>query len=53
MDRKIRNRPTIFMVVEDPSLPFSNSKFGHKREVRICSAIQPKYCSTIYLYLEF
>jgi hypothetical protein len=33
--------------------PFSNLKFGHKREVRICPPIQPKYCLEIYPYLEF
>jgi len=39
--------------VEDTNLPFSNSKFGHKREVRICPAIQPKDCSEFYPNLPF
>jgi len=34
--------------VEYPNQPFSNSKLGHKREVRICPAIQPKHCSEVY-----
>jgi len=34
--------------VEDPNMPFLNSKFGYKREVRICPAIQPKHCSEVY-----
>jgi hypothetical protein len=33
--------------VKDPNIPFSNPKFGHKREARICPAIQPKYCSEV------
>jgi hypothetical protein len=53
MDRKIRNRPTMFMNSVRPNLPFSNPKFGHKREAIICPAIQPKHCSEVYPYLEF
>jgi hypothetical protein len=39
--------------VEDPNLPFSNSKLGLKKEVRIYPAIQPKHYSKVYPYLEF
>jgi hypothetical protein len=53
MDGKLRNRPTMFMNSVRPNLPFSNSKFGHKSEVKICPVIQPKYYLEFYPYLEF
>jgi hypothetical protein len=39
--------------VEDPNLPFSNSKLGHKKKIRICPAIQLKHYSEVYPYMEF